>query len=290
MVGCTPTVEPAVEVEGPYVGPTMMPAVVIATLRQRAEALPTLWARGTFEAEFVSADRTDFVNGMLTVLHRKPGDLRVLGDKAGTRVFDLGLNDDTYWALVKGNTDTYWYGDLANVDEVDRFTLPVRPDQLADVLGIAGFDADLLAEPFPVVTFNPDDDVYMITWHERRDDVPGGPMVVAVREVWYDRTTLLPKFVHVFDRDGRIVVRGDLSAFDEVAGGGGVLLARRYDLFFPETGTTMDLRLETLQLRNGRVPGRATFVPPDPERPGVGNVVDLDAQAVGQAAGQAGGG
>ncbi|MEM8873980.1 MAG: hypothetical protein AAGD32_06945 [Planctomycetota bacterium] len=274
--GCATATEPVAMNDGPYLGPTLEPAALIAELRARAESLPTLWANGTFEAEFVSPDRTDFVNGSLVVQHRKPGDLRVLGDKAGQRVFDVGLNADTYWALVKGGTDTLWYGAIDGIDAVDQRALPVRPDQLADVFGLAGFDADLLAEPFPVVRFNPDDDVYMVTWHERRDDLPGGSRVVAVREVWYDRATLLPRYVHLFDPQGRVIVRGDLSDHTEVTDAGGTRLARRYDLFFPETGSVMQLTLGQLRLRRGRFPIARSFAAPDPARPGVGNVVNLD--------------
>lgn len=278
VVGCTGKPTPTTTTPQPYLGPTLAAPALIDALNAKAETLPTLWAAGQFEADFRTErdGRSDFVNGSVVVLHAKPANLRVVGTKSGIRAFDVGLNDEAYWALVKGATDTLWHGRLDGLDAVPPGVLPIRPDRLADVLGLGTFDADLLAEPFPVVRFNPDADAYMVIWHERRDDPTGGPRYVALREVWYDRATLVPRYVFVFDENGRIAVRGFLSDPRPVAETE-TMLPTNYDLLFPDTGSTMRLTLDRLKLTENRAPGRRTFVPPDPARPGVGNVVDLDA-------------
>ncbi len=170
---------------------------------------------------------------------------------------------------MAGEVDTLWVGSLANV-EAAREEIPIRPDLLLDVLAVAGVVPDLLEEPAPVMKFAPDADVYAIDWHK----TVGGQRV-PVREVWYDRRTLRPTLVMLWHPDGRPAVRATLSDFREVEGGSEVATA--YELSFPDTGSTMTLRLDNAKLTNNRVPRAASFRVPTAERAGVGQVVDLDA-------------
>ena len=68
-----------------------------------------------------------------------------------------------------------------------------------------------------------------------------------------------------------------MLALPLLGGGDGPPIATRYDLYFPETGSTMWLDLTRLSFRNPRnerFPRESSFIPPDPAD--VPNVVDLD--------------
>ena len=65
--------------------------------------------------------------------------------------------------------------------------------------------------PAPTMRFNNDMDMYMLVWNAKLPD-----RWVAQREVWYDRKTRQPRFVFLFDLDGRVVLRGQLGRFRQI--------------------------------------------------------------------------
>ncbi|GIW75248.1 MAG: hypothetical protein KatS3mg104_0311 [Phycisphaerae bacterium] len=81
---------------------------------------------------------------------------------------------------------TRWGGDIIGWwIQKERAVLPVRPDLMAEVLGVGPINSDLLKEPFPVVRFNNDQRAYMLTWQVLLSD-----RWVVQKEVWYDVQTL----------------------------------------------------------------------------------------------------
>lgn len=215
-----------------------------------------------------------FVNGDIVALYLAPNKLRLKGKKAGAGdVFDLGSNGERFWLHLPTEKLLYT-GTFEGLDPEAARQLPVRPDLVLEVLGIVPLSADLLKTPAPMLRINPDADVYMLTYAESVDGPP--PRWNIVKEVWYDRQTLLPELVVLFDRHGDPVLRAYLSQHREV-GDGGPLIASRYDLYFPETGSNMWLSFQELHAhnpRNRRFPNRASFNPPDPAA--VPQVIDLD--------------
>ena len=270
LVGCKtrPTVRTG------YFGPTEPMADVIAQVNRNNSAIPTLRAAGDFEARVVEKDKSHFVNGDVVLLFRRPEQVRLVATKdiAG-RIFEAGSNDDRYWLVVKGDTDTMWWGRVDNLDKVDQSELPIRPDLLIEVLGVDEVNPDFLREPVPTMRFNNDADAYMITYNVRLPD-----RWAVQKEVWYDRQTKLPRSVLLFDENGRIVLRAYLSNHELVEGANGeAKIATRYQLFFPDTGTTMRFDLQDIALTRNRAPNDRSFRFPD--NPDVSRMINLDEQA-----------
>lgn len=268
VVGCRPAVEPRVV---GYFGPTEPLSSVVAQINANNSRLPTLWAKGYFEATLVDEQsKKQFVNGDAVLLMRKPGEFRMVGrkDVAG-QVFELGTTQREYWMIVRPEADTMWWGTFDRLAQANPNLIPIRPDLLMEVLAVGDLDGDLLREPAPVLRFNSDADAYMLVWVSRSAD-----RLVAQREVWYDRATMLPKLVLLFDQNGRIVVRAYLSDHREIPEAGGKV-AGRYQLFFPDSGTRLDLTLSEARLSQNGVPRAGSIAFPG-ENAGVSNIVRVD--------------
>lgn len=262
FAGCRPTIS---QPRG-YFGPTSPIGEVIARINANNRAIPTLYARHYTEASIVDprSGRATFVNAGGDLLLRKPRELLMRGrkDLAGT-IFELGSTADRYWMTLFAGDEGHWWGYHSNAERLTGTELPVRPDLLAEVLGIADINPVLTDPPVPVVRFNNDMDVYMLVWNAPLPD-----RWYAQKEIWYDRATLLPRKVLLFDRDGRVVVRADLADHRQVATGAAAKdrpwMAGTLDLFFPASGSTMTIQLSDMALttRTGH-PREGTIRYPD---------------------------
>jgi hypothetical protein len=267
-----------------YIGPTETISEVVQAVNANNRRLPTLWSSGYFEADIMDKGRRHYVNGDITLLYRQPGEMRLVAKKdiAGA-IFEVGNNRQRYWLTVKGDVDTMWWGsyDENGNSSPDARQMPIQPQLLMEVLGVGMIDEDLARQPFPVMRFNNDADVYMFVWNVRVPD-----RYVAQKEVWYDRKTKLPTKVLLFDENGRVVLRADLSKHQpvEVEGSGRnewPMVATNYRLYFPDSGTSMTFELNHLALqretRRVKVPNDSSFA--FPSEPGVNHVVQVDKEA-----------
>ncbi|MGH7175818.1 MAG: hypothetical protein ACREJC_00430 [Tepidisphaeraceae bacterium] len=259
-----------------YFGPTQSLREVVSAINANNAHLATLWSRGDFEATVVDQGKSHFVNGEAFMLYRRPGDFLMVGKKdlAG-QVFQVGCNAQQYWMIVRGDTDTMWWGATAQAGEVDPKVMPIQPMLLLEVLGIGEIDTDLTREPCPVMRFNNDADAYMLVWNMRAPD-----RWLAQKEVWYDRQTMLPKLVLLFDANGRVVLRAYLSGHKAVEAAGATAgqpprVATIYQLYFPDNGTRMTIELKDVASRKAEAPSDASFKFPG-EKAGVSRVVHVD--------------
>jgi hypothetical protein len=282
-IGCSGTqLERKTQARQPWTGPTLPLDRVIGAINNRTAGLSTLWAAGTFELEVDDANKREFVNGDVGVNYMRkstsiqgasptPSGLRIIGTKVSKTVFDAGVTDARFWLSLPEGVETTWYGSLDAAVPFDDVRLPVRPDALLAALGWEPLPTDLIRPPVPVMRFNPDYDAYMITW-----SIPHVDRWVCVREIWFDRQTLEPRLVWVFDRDGRVIVRGRFLDYRNVDGVD-VTLASRMELWFVESKSKLVLKLEDMRLKRGNRPSEASFRF-DPARSGARNVVNLDAE------------
>jgi hypothetical protein len=146
---------------------------------------------------------------------------------------------------------------------------------LLEVLGVQPIPTNLLEPPVPVMRFNNDRDSYMILWNEKVRD-----RWLARKEIWYDRKTLSPRLVTLFDHDGRIVLRAYLSNHKPVEIEGAARetwpqVATSYDLLFPDTGSKMLVNLvDGVAIKHNNAPNSRSFI--FPEDPGVSRVIQID--------------
>jgi hypothetical protein len=259
-----------------YRGPTEAIQEVVAQVNANNRKLGTLWARGAFRA-WVPDDRKriHYVDGDLILQYRKPQGLRLLATKVGVgTIIDLGSNDRNFWCLVKPEIDTMWVGDY-NRPLNTRQNMPIRPDLILEVLGIGEINENLLAQPMPVLKFDGERDVYAITWNVRLPD-----RLAAEKEVWYDRRTKRPVRVTLYDENGRVVLRAELSQHQPVNVAGlperqWPRIATAYDLYFPDSDVRMVLTLETAWDTHNGFPKDLSFRMPSP-RTAAGRVIDLN--------------
>ena len=269
----------------PYFGPTETIDELVTDINANVEPLPTLWAKGDFDATIVDHGHKNSVSGTAYLMHARPEQMLFIGkaDVLG-EVFRMGCGPDKYWVTVKGDTDTCWWGTFANLDRVDQSAIPVRPDLVEAVLGLDSLDTDLTRQPCPVMRFNNDQRAYMIVWN-----VKGPDRWLAQKEIWYDVDSKLPRLVNLFDANGRIVLSAYLSDHQPVQMDDSATqpasvprsaprVATNYRLFFPDSGSTLRLHLTQLKLSSQGHPNGGNFAF-DPDTVDVTHVIDLDQSA-----------
>ena len=270
LAGCVKP-PPAITRPTLYTGPTDALDVVLANINANNARITTIAGSGRFEAWF--GKEQQFVNGDITVVHTKPDKLALWLKKAGAgELLNAGANGVHWWLVARGEVDTTYYGTPTRAASADP-RLPISPELIADVLAVATLNLDLLAQPVPTMRFNPDYDCYMLTWH-----VPITDRWVTLREVWYDRATLKPKMVWLFDRDGRVALRaklGDVRPMDVSNDATAPTVARSFDLFFPENGSRLTFSLDELRATRGRAPNEQSYRF-DPARVRTAKVVNFD--------------
>jgi len=269
LLGCCPQKPPT---RKPYQGPTASLAEVVSAINANNNRIKTVWASGDFEA-WIRDDKgqTQHIDGDLLLASRKPQDLRMYGQGAGIRFFDVGSNAKQFWFYVPyEKIDTMWWGEYANLANLNSSAIPVRPDLLIEVLGINDLSSDLLKQPIPAIRFDAIDDVYIIGFHSILPD-----RMIVEKEVAYDRMTFLPKRVMFYDPNGRVVLRADLSEHRPIAqDAGGAKVATHYDVEFLQTHTKLVLKLRELKSSNKGRPNDQTFRFPGPDVAGKTYKVD----------------
>jgi hypothetical protein len=101
------------------------------------------------------------------------------------------------------------------------------------------------------------------------------------KEVWYDRQTLQPGLVYLYDDNGRIVLAAQLNQVQplSVAGlpaGQQPPIATLYKLQFPDTGSKMQFTLSDQAISHNGIPRPGGIHMPDPDSAGVKNVIQID--------------
>ena len=271
------------ETTGIYTGPTATLDEVIARVNANNSAIPTLWARQNFEGTIVD-DKHDSheISADGVILYRAPHELLITAHNEFGSVFEIGVTAEVYWLKVVPSLDTLWWGKMANVGKPTTVNIPLRPDLILDVLAVNEIDPNLLNEPHAVMRFNNEADMYMVDTIVRAAD-----RLLVQKEVWYDRQTLEPRKVLLYDAKGRVVLRANLSDFQAVASGGdsggagdtggaAPYIAGTYKLFFPDTGSKMTFTLSQAALSKNGIPHAGSIHLPDLGNPGVGHVVQVD--------------
>lgn len=271
--GCRPTQRAPRPV--PYTGPTESMGQVIEQINANNLPLRSLWAQHDFEAAIVDdKGKMHTVLGDGVLMHRKPHDLSLRGNRPGMTIFELGSTSERFWLKLVPEMDTMWWGQYRNLGKPCTQEIPIRPDLILEVLGIGDIDTDFSNQPAPTMRFNNDQDAYMFIWNVKLPD-----RWIAQKEIWYDRQTKRPRLVLLFDEDGRVVLRGYLSEFQpvEVAdlpSDRRPVVATRYDLFFPGNKSKIDLRLRDVRSMYRGAPNDRSFR--FPAEPGVSRVIQID--------------
>jgi hypothetical protein len=270
--------QPRVEESRYYTGPTLGLSAVVARVNANNLRLPTLWTRQDLDGAIIDdKHNATTISTTGVILYRAPHELLITGNNEFGSAFEMGATDEFYWLKVAQGPDTMWWGRMRNAGKPCAAAMPVRPDLILDVLGIGALDPNLNHPPYTVMRFNNDVDVYMVD-----SIVPTADGMIVQKEIWYDRQTLLPGLVLLFDPDGRVVLRALLSNFQPVAiadtpQSQWPMIATTYKLKFIDTGSHLQFTLRDQALNKNGIPHAGSIHMPDLSNPGVKNVIQIDA-------------
>jgi hypothetical protein len=253
--------------------PALRPvAEVIAAINANNQKIPTLWATLNYSATIHFEGQTHSLvsdDGML--LFMRPDRFRLIGRKEFVGdVFDLGANGREFWLkLIPGAKimEVGTFADLAHSTGAN-IKMPVRPDLVAEVLAVGTFSADLLKPPVPVMRYDGATDSYVFVFA-----LQGDYHWFPQREVWYDRATLRPRRIVIYDFEGQPKLDARLTSDKPVESPGipqsqWPVVAGDFKLYFPDDGSHMEFTLKDIRLykevgRNGKVPNASNFELPD---------------------------
>src|SRR5688572_14795716 len=278
ICGCRAPVKPPPP--GSYNGPTQTMADVVSAINENNRKLPTLWMRHNLRAVIVDPDKRGDegtkISGDGHIIYRSPRELLFRASAPTVNLFELGCNPDDYWLSIPfEKVDTMWWGRFKHLGKRCAKPIPIRPDLILEVLGVFQINPDFTQAPTPTMRFVNEADAYVLSWIQRSAD---SDRFVVVKEVWYDRRTTRPRRVLLYDENGRVLLRATLSNFEPVEIDGASRdewpqVATTYALVFPDTGTTMDIEVESAMLRRKNIPNDATFR--RPTNPGVRKIEQL---------------
>ncbi len=256
---------------------------VVAEINANNSRVPTLYAHHFYEANVIDAKgQNHFVSGDGVLLYESPISMRLVASSVVGTVFEIGSNPQTFWLKLGPEAgDTMWWGGYANFNQLDldHAGIPIRPDMVLDVLGIATINTNFNDLPTPVMRFVAADDAYVFLWMGKLPD-----RWVALREVWYDRQTKRPRRVLLYDPHGRVVLRGDLGAYRQLPVEGQPkaqwpTVPGDYKLRFPDSGSRLQFTFDSAELRHKsqglELPVKKSFRMPSPQNAGVNRVIQI---------------
>jgi len=174
-----------------------------------ADSIQHVWSRAAILLNFPTGDVDDQGRGKRLqqdldghLFLQKPENLFIHGQVLGHEVFAVGMNPRKFWLWVRPRVNTVWVGDRGGAWE-SRFV--VAPKDLMTAIG--AFRIDLGAQEN--VAFVVEDRHYVLA-EDRALDGKRVPM----RRVWFDRQTLRPARVDLFDERGRCILMAELMRYE----------------------------------------------------------------------------
>lgn len=251
--------------------PTQPMSAVVAAINANNEKIPSLWAKLNYQVTINDRGQVHTVtsdDGIM--LYRRPAEFRLVGNQALVgRIFDLGTNEREFWLEVVPGTNRLWWGTYADLARLnpEHLPIPIRPDQVMEVLGVATINADFNALPVPTMRYNNAADAYVFAFNVKAPD-----QWLVQKEIWYDRKTIRPRRVILYDGRARPVLQASLSHDMKVQvpdedPAQWPLVAGDFKLFFPDSGSRMEFTLTDVRLYKQigpqKVPNPGSFELPD---------------------------
>jgi hypothetical protein len=242
--------------------PTEPMSQVVHQINANNAGITTLWSDHSFRAWIHDEKKKEhYVDGDGVLLYRKipekPDELLIQGKSIIGKIFEIGSSsgpDAQYWVAVIPEIGTEWWGYYKHLGKPCVRPIPIPPDLVVEVLGVSDIGENFLQPPVPTMRFNNDQCVYMFTFNVRLPD-----RWITQKEVWYDHKTKLPTKVLLFDENGRILLRANLSKHEPLEGAEGRKIATHYSLFFPETKDRFEFSLKSPKLSRKGIPRAGTI-------------------------------
>ncbi len=181
-----------------------VPAEVLAAHNAWADSIRHVWSRaaGTINFPLDKKREQHDLDGHFFLV--KPDRLFLHGQVLGQDVFRLGMNAERFWLWIRPRVNTVWTGRRGGVGERDFVLSP------ADLMAACGmFRIDLARDA--EAEFVAGRRHYILTEQRRVGDAR-----LPTRRTWFDRTTLRPVRVDLFDAVGRRLVMAELLEYESV--------------------------------------------------------------------------
>jgi len=210
------------------------PAEVITAHNAWADSIRHVWSRAAVTINFPVGKKREQHDLDGHVFIDKPDRLFVHGQVLGRDVFRLGMNPERFWLWIRPEVNTVWTGRRGGKGERD---LLVSPSDLMAACGCHRIDlAPEAAAEFVALRRH-----YVLTEQRR-----AGAALLPRRRIWFDRSTLRPVRVDLFDDVGRRLVMAELLVYRAV-GATPVCTAYRVR-FYGDEEVALVLRLSKVSL------------------------------------------
>jgi len=201
--GCGPMRGPAAQAPAAALGP----AEVLAAHNVWADSIQHVWSRAALMIDMPSQEKQGErarydVDGHLFL--QKPEDLYLHGQVMGQEVFAMGMNAERFWLWVRPKVNKVWTGRRGGQGE-RQFVLAA--EDLMTALGMFR----IALEPNDLATFDVMPAQYVLT---QQRDFAGRR--VPWRRIWFDRRSLRPVRVDLYDEDGRCLLMAELLKYEPV--------------------------------------------------------------------------
>jgi len=246
----------------------------IGIVNANADRLTTcLKAEGDAACRFRTPDGKHYqsdLRGVLVVI--PPRHLYgTLQSGLGTREILLGSDDEQYWLHVERDDDTLRYGHYSALEDEPVSSLPLRPDQVIEALGLNPLPVDTRGHLGPVQRIADAHQQLLFLTYD-----PTGQGIIR-KEYWLDRHE--PRLVRrILFRDalGRVAMDSLLDDHRRPEEGA-PMLPHRVRIAWPLEEATLDFRIRTWNPMPDRTTDHPAFVPPHERDPGAfRNIIDLD--------------
>lgn len=214
------------------------------------------------------------------LLVRCPSDFRLdLRHSLSEPVMQVAANADEFWLWIRPETSTFWWGRFANVGKPCMDPMPLRPDELADVLGMRPLPTARDGAVGPARIFGEKYDrlVYL-----RR----AGDAFSVEREYWVERTPpFLVRLILFRDEMGRRSMNALLDDY-RAAWSGGPLVAHKISVYWPQKAGKLEEGRLLLTIDRWTEPNRISsraFVRPESAPEGIARTVQVDLECGGTA-------
>lgn len=239
--GCAPK-SPGTGIErGPVPGEPESIQEVIARVNRNAAGMDFLLRGGvTATGEFAHGDKLESFELHGPLLYRRPRNLYLKLEHVGGTL-EAGSNQDGFWLWEKFQSPRYSWGRHDQMVGDFDADLPLRPDLLAEVLGLGDLPMDTKGPLGPAMWVGPLS--YELIFLDR--DESGQIRLSKAIDVDRHEPFLVKSLVY-FRYDGRPIVQARLDDYEPIAGSA-VLMPRRIRIdWLPDRGW-VELRFTTMQ-------------------------------------------
>lgn len=273
LCGCPP---PQVGVRGtaPAAAVRETSEIVQTVQSNAAKVDRPLWSNSvTVMARFKDERGASHVHNLEgSMLFRKPRDLRIdLRPGLGDRFMGIGSNDDDYWVWIEPELGAMRWGRHRYSGKPCAEKIPVRPDELAALLGFGGLPEAKEGLVGPVRQFGSQFD---ILFYARLGD--DGRWLLD-RKYYVERVPpFLVRVVNFYDPQGRAIMSALLDDY-RMAWAAGPMVPHKVHILWPRDNAAFNLEALKIEGRSQVAP-KAFARPTQAELPaGVREIIQVDA-------------